>query len=235
VARPEAEVGYYGLAYRVLELVLSFGAFYLAAVFPVMSAALADPERLRRVTQKSFQFLFAAGLTVTVCGHLVAGELVRLLAGGGDFAPAGRALAVLVAAALLSWVNGCGGMLLVAADHQRDALWLNVVSLVANVTANLLLVPRYGYLAAAWVTVGSECLQFAGMAYLVRRFTGVAFRVEAASRVLAVAAGAGLLTLLLRDRLSVVLVVPLVAAAWGAAMVATGVVPSPRALLRPAA
>lgn len=234
VQRPAAEVGYYGLAYRVLELVLSFGAFYLAAVFPVLSASAGDPERLRRVAQRSFQLLFAAGLVVTVCGVVVAGDLVRLLAGGGDFAPAGKVLAILVATALLSWVNGCGGMLLVAVDRQRDCLWLNVGSLALNVTANLLLVPRYGYLAAAWVTVGSEVVQFAGMVYLVRRYTGIAFRVEAWPRIVALALVAGGATALLRSAgLAVVLVVPLVGAAWAGAMVAFRIVPSPAALLRP--
>jgi len=38
----------------------------------------------------------SAGLTVAVCGSILAGQIVRLLGGGGRFAAAGRPLTVLL-------------------------------------------------------------------------------------------------------------------------------------------
>jgi O-antigen/teichoic acid export membrane protein len=51
-----------------------------------------------------------------------------------------------------------------------SALWLNVLALVFNVGLNLLLIPRYGIVAAAIITVASELLILAGSYFLMRRY-----------------------------------------------------------------
>jgi O-antigen/teichoic acid export membrane protein len=187
--RPAREVALYGFAYRLLEVVLALGAFVLASLLPVMSAAVTDPERWRRLALSSFRFFQALGLLVASCGALEAGRLAALV-GGPTYRPAGHVLAVLLLSGALSWVNGFGGIMLISKDLQGRALWLNVTALVVNVGANLVLVPRYGYLAAAWVTVLSELVNFAGMVLLVDRLGGYRWRGEgwAAALVLTVAA-----------------------------------------------
>ena len=50
-----------------------------------------------------------------------------------------------------------------------SALWLNLSALAFNVGLNLLLVPRYGIVVAAAVTVASEVLILAG-SYVLRDF-----------------------------------------------------------------
>ncbi len=233
VLRSPAEVGIYGLAYRVLEVVLAFGAFFLASIFPVLSRVSEDRERWERISRRAFRVTFAAGLPVAACGALLADEIVALISREEAYRGAGAALSVLLLAAALSWVNGCGGMMLISIDRQRQSLWLNVGALTFNVLANLLFVPKYGFMAAAWVTVLSELVNFSGMIYLVRRYGQMRWGVDG-WRSLVVLTGvlAGVTWLLDSAGIPVVVTAPVVAVMWWSGLLLVGVLP--RGRLRPA-
>ena len=92
--------------------------------------------------------------------------------GGADFDGSVTPLRILLAAGALALVNGIFGLALIARERQVAALWLNVTALVFNVGLNLVLVPAYGIVAAAIVTVASEILILAGSYPLMRRYLG---------------------------------------------------------------
>jgi O-antigen/teichoic acid export membrane protein len=147
-------------------------------------------------------------------GLVLAPELVEF-ASGEDFADAAEPLRILLAAGALAWINGVFGLALIAKDRQASALWLNVSALAFNVGLNFLLIPRYGIVVAAIVTVASELLILAGSYVLMRRHFDFfpAPRTLPAALVAAVAMGG--LVWLGRD-LPLPVVAPLGAAAYGA-------------------
>jgi O-antigen/teichoic acid export membrane protein len=104
-----------------------------------------------------------------VAGGLVVVPDVVELAGGPEFADSATPLRILLVAGALAWVNGVFGFALIAKQRQASALWLNVAGLTFNVGLNFLLIPRYGIVAAAAVTVGSEVLILVGAYYLMHR------------------------------------------------------------------
>jgi O-antigen/teichoic acid export membrane protein len=167
---PYEQVGLYTLAYRMLELTLVFGTVFLTTTFPLLSQAVASDEpRARRTIQLSTELFVVLGAPLVAGGLAVAPELVELAA-GDDFEDAATPLRILLAAGALAWVNGVFGYALIAKDRQTSALWLNVTALAFNVGLNLLLVPRYGIVIAAVVTVASEVLILAGSYVLMRRY-----------------------------------------------------------------
>jgi O-antigen/teichoic acid export membrane protein len=173
--RPAREMALYGFAYRLLEVVLALGSFVLASLLPILSAAVRDEVRWQDLADRAFRFFLALGMAVAVCGALEANRLARLV-GGSDYAPAGLVLGILLLSGALSWVNGFGGLLLISKDLQGRALWLNVAALSVNLVANIVLLPIYGYLAAAWITVLSELVNFVGMIVLLERLAGYSWR-----------------------------------------------------------
>jgi O-antigen/teichoic acid export membrane protein len=167
---PYEQVGLYTLAYRMLELTLVFGTVFLTTTFPLLSQAVVDDEpRARRTIQLSTDLFVVLGAPLVAGGLAVAPELVQLAA-GDDFEDAATPLRILLAAGALAWINGVFGYALIAKDRQMSALWLNATALVFNVGLNLLLVPRYGIVVAAAVTVASEVLILAGSYVLMRRY-----------------------------------------------------------------
>jgi O-antigen/teichoic acid export membrane protein len=169
--RSNLEVGWYGFAYRALETLAVVFSFFTVSVFPVVSRYLGDPDSFKRVAQKSFDFIVFMSLPSVAAIFLLARRLVLIL-GGGQFEPAIGALQILAFATGLMAINSFLGYLIIAANRQRDALWLNGLALAGNVVLNLALVPRFGFVAAAYVTVVSEVAITVAALYLVRRFVG---------------------------------------------------------------
>ena len=58
----------------------------------------------------------------------------------------------------ISYFNHLTGYTIVALGKQRPYFWVAGGALVFNVALNLLVIPRFSYFGAAWVTVLSEGL-----------------------------------------------------------------------------
>jgi O-antigen/teichoic acid export membrane protein len=89
---------------------------------------------------------------------------------GPGFVDAAPCLRVLAWALMLMFVNRFTGTLLTAAGRQGMLVKLCAVVLVANVVLNLLLIPRYGRMGAAWVTLLCECGFLPTLLLLSRRY-----------------------------------------------------------------
>ena len=211
---PYSQVGLYTLAYRILELALVVGYVFVNTTFPVLSQAVEhDEPRALRMIQLSTDLLVVLGIPLVAGGLVLAPQIVEL-ASGEDFADAAEPLRILLAAGALAWVNGVFGLALIAKNRQTSALWLNVSALAFNVGLNFLLIPRYGIVVAAIVTVASEVLILGGSYVLMRRH----FDFFPAPRTLPVAlvcgAAMGGVVWVARD-LPLPVVVPLGAAVYG--------------------
>ena len=215
------EVGFYALAYRVVELLGVLPAIVMTSVFPLLSRYLREDRDLaRRMLDASADLFVALGVPLAAGGLVVAPQLVRLI-GGDDFEGAADTLRILLFAGALAFVSGLFGMALIAGDRQRSALRLAIAALAFNVPLNFALVPSLGIDAAAAVAVASELLLVVGGGLLVRRELGVAPRLRMLWRALAAAAAmAGVLALL--NDWSLALLVPLGAALYAAGLWALG-------------
>ena len=172
LSRPYAELGHYGLAWRVAELTATAPAALLAALFPVLARYVAAGDaRLREALQAAADALVLAGVALAVGGALVAPEIVVAL-GGEAFRAAAAPLRILLAAAAVGFLSGLLGQALIARDLQLRALWVSASALLLNVALNAALVPAHGIEAAAWIALGCEVLLLGGSAVLVRHAFG---------------------------------------------------------------
>jgi O-antigen/teichoic acid export membrane protein len=88
-------------------------------------------------------------------------------------------------------VGYLAGYLIIAYELQRRFVLIAVVALVLNVTANLLLVPVAGFMAAAWITLATELLVATWTTVLVCRTIDVLPEWGRVGRVALVAVAAG--------------------------------------------
>src|SRR5207248_2054476 len=115
----------------------------------------------------------------------------------------------------LSYANGLTQYVLVAAGRQRLLTGAFVAALVFNLAANVLLIPRFGYVGAAWVTVASEVVLLVPLRWAAMKVaSGVSLVREAQTPFLATLLMAPVVWWL-RDAIH-----PLVAALAGAAVYA---------------
>jgi O-antigen/teichoic acid export membrane protein len=164
-----SDAGLYGAVYRMLERLQFIPATLLTTLFPVLVAARDhDRERLVRVLQITVEYLAMASLPALAISLAGPEAIVRLLF-GDDFAAAAPAMPILMAAFGVICFGYLTGHLVIAYELQRQFVLIALAGLVFNASLNLLLVPRYGFLAAAWLTLATEVLVTALAAWIVVR------------------------------------------------------------------
>lgn len=168
--RSNTEVGLYSLSYRVLEIITIFFGYFTVSAFPLLSSYIEnDPQRFREVVQKAINFILIASAP-TVAGVILISRQIIVLLGGHAYLAAQPSLQILALATGMMFVNGFLGFMIIAANRQRSALWLNFTALAVNILLNIILIPQYGFIAAAYVTLISEIIIFVFALGMVHRF-----------------------------------------------------------------
>jgi O-antigen/teichoic acid export membrane protein len=150
-----AEVGAYSAAYKIFEGLMIVPSVVLAATFPPLARAQGDPERQRRWEVALAALLLALGTAVALGVYFTSNRAVALIYGAG-FARAAPSLRVLAVALPILFLNYGLTHFLIARDLERRNLLFAALMLIVNISANLLLVPRFAGPGAACATLVTE-------------------------------------------------------------------------------
>jgi O-antigen/teichoic acid export membrane protein len=199
-----AVVGYYANAYKVIDAAGTVPSSFVLALFPLLSrragAEVADEASgLDRVYRLALKLLIATALPLAVVITYLADEVVRLFWGASFLPDSAVALRILIWFLPLSFFNGLTQYVLIAVGRQARITVAFAVAALFNVGANLLLIPRFGYVAAAGVTIVSEVVLLVPFLLALRGRVAVGPAAAAAVRPLPAALAAALLLWLLRD------------------------------------
>ncbi len=156
LTRETNEVGFYGLAYKIFELPLVFPTFFMNAVYPIMLRGMKgnDPHGyMRRMLFRAFVLLCASSLFLLLVFWMAAPLLVFIRSEFVMSIPAVRVLSLGLPFFFLSSLTMWG---LIALRKQVLLAALYGGIMVLTIFLDALLIPPYGYMAAAWITVASE-------------------------------------------------------------------------------
>lgn len=148
--------GLYGSVYRLLDSAHFVPIAALTTLAPILAAAWpADRERTLRLAGLAAEFLAVGSLGALAFASVGSSAIVQALF-GPEYAQAATALPVLGAAFVFICFGYLTGNLLLVLGIARRQLVVALVGLVVNVAGNLVLVPRYGFMGAAWMTLATE-------------------------------------------------------------------------------
>jgi O-antigen/teichoic acid export membrane protein len=166
-------LGWYSTAYKVIDGLQVIPASFVIALFPLLSRlAPHDRRQLARVSETGLKVLLALAFPIAVGTTLLAEPIVLILAGPGYLPESAWALQILIWYLPISFVNGLLQYVLIAVNRQRTLSVAFGVGVLFNVAANLALIPAYGYLGAAVVTVASELVLLAPFLWVTLREVG---------------------------------------------------------------
>ena len=149
-------VGFYNAAYRLMEALIFFPQVYTIAIFPVFSTLYVSSKKpLKTAYLKSFKYLTILSLPIAVGTTLLAQPIILLLFKTA-YIPSILALQIVVWVLPFIFVNYIQGSLLTAMNRQITVLKITAASLALCVVLNLVLIPIYSFLGAAFVTVITE-------------------------------------------------------------------------------
>jgi O-antigen/teichoic acid export membrane protein len=171
--RGPVEVGWYSMGYRWIEGLNLVPSLFTFALFPVLSRqAAGDKAKVAESFSFAMKLMAATSLPLTVAVTFLAPTLVGLL-GGGAFLPYGaQALIVLAWSMPIGWLNSVTNYVLISLRQERGLTVSFFWASIFNVSVNLLLIPRFGFLAAAAVTIVSELVEGMLFNYFLRRQIG---------------------------------------------------------------
>jgi O-antigen/teichoic acid export membrane protein len=208
--RPHYEAGWYAAAYKPFEALLFVPITFLSIVFPVLSVYHRErPTELLDAVNRFFKALLLIGWPMSVGIFVLAHPLTRALF-GPDFAPSEDALRILALGLGLAFVNNAFIGALSATDRQLSFTWAAGWSLLANVVANLALIPIFGYRGASVATVITEIVLGVAGWVLTARYIGSVRVVKLSWRVVLAGLVMGAAVFPLRDMGGVALAIPIV-------------------------
>jgi O-antigen/teichoic acid export membrane protein len=150
------QAGLYGAAYRILDQIQFIPSSVMTTLFPLIASAYPrDRERVHRLLQSAGEYLTMASLPILMFTAIAALPIMRLLFGSA-FDEAAPALPILMGAFVSISFGYLAGNMVVILELQRKFFGYAAVGLIVNASLNILLIPRYGFLAAAWITLVTE-------------------------------------------------------------------------------
>ncbi len=189
-----AAVGIYNLAYKIIENLTFFPAMVVGLVLPILSRYIhAEREKFDLVANKTLKVFFILLAPLLVGGLVLADELVRLV-GGEGFAASAGVLRVLIFALIFIFFGNLFNAILIVANQQTRLMKALIWVAAFNISANLLFIKQYAYMAAAWISVATEFLVAAIGLFFIVRHVGFRPTIESGARIAAAALimGAGL-------------------------------------------
>ena len=146
-------VGVYAAAAKLSEVWYFLPTALASSVLPaLLRAKQNDAATYARRQQQYYDLSAAVAYALSVPIALVAPGIVRLAYGAG-FEAAGPILAVHIWSSVFVFLGVARGQWLVNEGLQKFYLVATGAGAVANIVLNLVFIPRWGGLGAAWATV----------------------------------------------------------------------------------
>ena len=159
LVKTQAEVGLYGSAYKVIDVLITIPFMFAGIVLPVLTNNWGrnNKSTFNSVLQKSFDFMAMIALPLAVGTMFTANEIMTIVA-GPDFLLAGTILRILIIAAAMIFIGAMFSHAIIAVNKQKKLIGLYIFTSITSLIAYLIFIPKFSYIGAAAVTVYSETI-----------------------------------------------------------------------------
>ncbi len=151
------EVGKYGVAYRLIEAIILFASPVGLILFRRFRLGSDSPRRMLRDMMLPLVGALIIGMVLVVAILFCSKPLIALVY-GADYAGADHLLVILSCALIFILPNGVLNQAALALGLERWFAISATLAAVINIGGNLIFIPMYGLLAAAWMTVATEAV-----------------------------------------------------------------------------
>lgn len=155
--RSSQEVGVYGLAYQFFEAALSLPIFIVNALYPQLLDLYAKDRKAYNSRAKNSLYLLIIS-SVGLMIFLLATSLFIPAFYDSRFTGSRNALQILSLGMPFFFVSALLWHILIIKNRQKLLAPIYLVGAIFNIALNILLIPKYGFMAAATVTIISEAL-----------------------------------------------------------------------------
>ena len=162
------EAGYYSAAYKFWDTLAFLPAVVAASLYPYFADRLmrGEKEQVREVLETYTRYMIALGIPLSIGAYFSAQKILLFFA--ASFVPAAPALWLLIAAVSVLFIYVPVNSLIIS-QKTKIATIITGCNLLFNLIANLIFIPKFGFVAAAVITLMSEIIQLVGYTIVVKR------------------------------------------------------------------
>lgn len=156
--RSDVEIGYYGGAYKVLDVVTTIPVTLMGLLLPLLVSAWESKNRVLffKRMQDGFDVLSMLGIPFAF-GSIFCGVAVMTLI-KSSLGPAGQVLAILGPTATAGFFGALFCYTIVAIQKQRQMTWAYAFVATLTILGYAIFIPRFGMWAAAAMSLFAETL-----------------------------------------------------------------------------
>ncbi len=153
-----AEIGWYSVPVKIVEMCTLFPLLVMAGLFPIFSTLTStDREALKKTYEKALTYLTMISIPL-VLTTIVLSDSWLVFFFGPAFAKSVSSLKILIWVVPFTFLNYALINTLIAIDQGKAIAWGSGSAVFFNIGINILVLPRYGYLGASSTTVITEVL-----------------------------------------------------------------------------
>jgi O-antigen/teichoic acid export membrane protein len=218
-----SQIGLYNVAYNLTLMLLSLSTSFTHSILPTLSHEHAqNPDSVRPWYYRSIRGIFFLTLPIAVGGMLTAPKIMNLLY-EPEIVPAFIALAILVWDIPFVVMHNFGGNMANSIKRENSAARIFMSLGLVNVIVNLILIPRFGIIGAAFATVLTDTAGAIMFYFLFRREFGSGLDFSRIARMVIAAVVMGVAIYALRDW-SFFVILPISAVIYLAMILVLGVI-----------
>lgn len=153
-------VGFYSAALRIVGMIKLVLQSYKVAIQPVAAKTFKiSMEEFQDFCRKSLQYIFMITIPICVGGMIVAPKIIILFF-SEEFAASATIFRILVWLLIPYGMALVFASFLIASNHQKIDLRINIISSLTLILLCVILIPRYGAMGAAISVVSGQILFF---------------------------------------------------------------------------
>lgn len=170
-------VGYFTAATKIMMITMSISSSLGAVIMPRTSNLIAEGrmDEFRILIQKSYDFVLALAMPLTV-GLIFTSPSIILLLSGEGFAPAVLTSQIVASNILMVGLSGVMGIqVLYPLGKINIVILCTLIGAAVNVFFNVLLIPRYGHNGTAVAYMLAEVAVTVSMFLIGRKYIPIQF------------------------------------------------------------
>jgi O-antigen/teichoic acid export membrane protein len=156
IYRGDVETGLYNAAYNLVFSSVVLSNVINTALYPSLTRRVsASPSDLPRLFESFLRYLLLLALPIAIGIWSIADKVVTFLYSNA-YASSTQVLQIIIWVIPLMYLSEYLGYIVIIENKESRVARAIIVSTTFNISINLILVPRYGYVAAAIMTVLTE-------------------------------------------------------------------------------
>lgn len=157
IMKDAESVGFYNIAYRVLEAFLFFPAAFFGIVLPILSKNSANIDKMKKLLSYLVDLLLFATIPLVIGGFILSASILNFI-GGEEFLQSTKTLQILFIAIGVIAFGNLFSSSIIAFGLQKKAIIAYAAGFIFNITANIIVIPKYSYEGVAMTTLLTEIL-----------------------------------------------------------------------------